>query len=1126
MDCVALLVEIGGADVNARDNKGRTRLFSAVNWNDEEMFCKLLGYGISCNAQDTKGNTALHQPLSHMSMAVITHLLQAGADPNLQNHVGLTPLMISAQTTTHVERLLAAGADIEAVDKSGASVLFRLFHGYFDKDASTFSEIRLLLDRGASPTRRDYKGRTILHNAVKGYKPRIPVHTATWQPSTDGGVTKRRSRKPGLTNIDTRDKYGATPLHLAAVYSPQLTLKLLRAGADPTVATFEGLTPLHLAARSRQSNIVGMLLDDLRRRQNACKGPDGAQEPLHDGTAAEKPREPVPGVDAIAVSDEKIITPLYYACRSGRPETVSLLLEAGADISLTNVFEAYSEDVHATAVRIDDTMRPARRENAQPGVLRPHETARLDEILDMLLARGAAFHGYTVARVDPPIWPSYLYSIQDSEYMVRSMSVAWRKWEEENGVANDVSSTARSVHERATPLLDQAWMQSLKEHESAITRDSENRDLFHRFMVQRQYHLVEAMARVGSSFLPTAAGPWSKCNFSSLVSGGFTSLVDKVGTLELERKLPEGLWHAYGDETKPGLWRFRRDFRPETPSTHHSLPESPGSHNSNLGEEDLGVDDLGQTHARREFWPHRPYLIAAVSRELPNMGVVRLLVEKFGVHIDETHSEYSFKPPGWRYEEEIHFALRTAASGANWWQVHQALPYLIQAGADVNLMPLRGDSPLCWAIADRMRVPRPFALAASRMLIAAGADVNAHNYGGFSCLATASISNNGELVEFFLAQGAVVTGDAVEGALRNRNPHILEPLLSAGPFDFASGLRPRFGQAYKAFPCFRDSEVDWRCKDMEEGHYPVIYLAPDEYPLLHHMLYERLAADALLEMADLKVNERDPEGRTMLHAACYSDRGLGRLLRINKESAAGDVQEDDNGLNILHHTVQKDQYYWGYHSDDSSEMKRDKFAQTINIILERQPDLANDADNRGFTPLLLAAELPVLDERVRAIRILLSHGADPQRTANSGDTILHLLASKHEFSEPSLGCLFQELVNTWGVDVNARNACGWTPLSVYCSQPGAPGANDPSRVKRKEEEALRLMVELGADLSVRDNSGRGLLHLAARGGPFRFKKLMDLGLDPSLEDDAQQTPIDRAAACGQTAILELFERKD
>jgi ankyrin repeat protein len=74
-------------------------------------------------------------------------------------------------------------------------------------------------------------------------------------------------------------------------------------------------------------------------------------------------------------------------------------------------------------------------------------------------------------------------------------------------------------------------------------------------------------------------------------------------------------------------------------------------------------------------------------------------------------------------------------------------------------------------------------------------------------------------------------------------------------------------------------------------------------------------------------------------------------------------------------------------------------------------------------------------------------------------------------------------------------------------------------------KAIPLMERLGADLFVKDNRGRGLLHAAAGGSVDIFKQLMERGLDVMLEDEVQQTPIDVAAACGNKDILELFEKK-
>jgi ankyrin repeat protein len=50
-------------------------------------------------------------------------------------------------------------------------------------------------------------------------------------------------------------------------------------------------------------------------------------------------RHPVQGVNAKAYERDEI-TPLFYACRSGRPETVALLIEAGADATTGRLWEA------------------------------------------------------------------------------------------------------------------------------------------------------------------------------------------------------------------------------------------------------------------------------------------------------------------------------------------------------------------------------------------------------------------------------------------------------------------------------------------------------------------------------------------------------------------------------------------------------------------------------------------------------------------------------------------------------------------------------------------------------------------------------------------------------------------
>lgn len=183
------------------------------------------------------------------------------------------------------------------------------------------------------------------------------------------------------------------------------------------------------------------------------------------------------------------------------------------------------------------------------------------------------------------------------------------------------------------------------------------------------------------------------------------------------------------------------------------------------------------------------------------------------------------------------------------------------------------------------------------------------------------------------------------------------------------------------------------------------------------------------------------------------------------------------------------------------------------------PELVHHADLVGETPLMDAVpRVTRYDADTGTSKRLLAAGASPFPTNKHGEGVLHMLAE--ELGTPGLRPLLQDLVGR-GANINARNEWGETPLFRYASRcPQGPGGTyDRKKCYRgedyelpRERGAIALLQERGADFFVRDQKGRGLLHVAAAGDAVRFQELMTLGLDPTMEDSAGQN-CDRCGGC-------------
>lgn len=146
-----------GADINAKNNEGRTPLFDAA-WNGKTDVVKLLcdrGADIGAK-QYNLGSTALHCAAWNGNADAVEMLLDHGANIEARENNGSTPFgfAIWHGKTDVAKLLLARGANIEVKYDNGNSELHKMaFHAKADM-------IELLLDHGANIEAKNNNGYT------------------------------------------------------------------------------------------------------------------------------------------------------------------------------------------------------------------------------------------------------------------------------------------------------------------------------------------------------------------------------------------------------------------------------------------------------------------------------------------------------------------------------------------------------------------------------------------------------------------------------------------------------------------------------------------------------------------------------------------------------------------------------------------------------------------------------------------------------------------------------------------------------------------------------------------------------------------------------------------------------
>jgi len=322
-----------GADVNAKDDDGRTPLNYAAYTGQKEIAELLIKKGADVNAKDEDGGTPLHQAFTR---EVAELLIAEGADVNAKDMSGWTPLN-QAFNKEIAELLIDKGADVNAKRDDGKTPLDVAVDELLDDELPD-----LLRKRGGKTSDwfSDWnKAEESIRSAVRvGHIEAVKQHLAA------GADVNAKNGEWGYTLLhsavdeghkevaelliangaDVNAKWGEwdqlTPLGKAAQGGHKEIIELLIAnGADVNAKDFFGYTPLDWANDKETA--------DLLRKHGGKRGSIHAAV-FHGDIEAVKELLAA-GANVNARERDTGRTPLDFAIQYKHPETAELLRKHG-----------------------------------------------------------------------------------------------------------------------------------------------------------------------------------------------------------------------------------------------------------------------------------------------------------------------------------------------------------------------------------------------------------------------------------------------------------------------------------------------------------------------------------------------------------------------------------------------------------------------------------------------------------------------------------------------------------------------------------------------------------------------------------------------------------------------------
>ena len=215
LDCLKLLLA-NGADINGI-GKSVPPLHIAAEEGKDDIIDFLISKKVKINHKDADGRTAL---------------MYAASEGKIHA----------------VKKLIAAGGDISIVDQSG----------YTAKDYAEAEEAYEILDYLGQTTNTNFNINSNINTNIN-FNNNSTIHEAT----QNGLIEKVQRMVEQGTDVNTRDDYGRTPLHIASAQNHTIDMRvLIELGADVNAQDGQNRTPLMYAAADGKKGAAVLLVSE------------------------------------------------------------------------------------------------------------------------------------------------------------------------------------------------------------------------------------------------------------------------------------------------------------------------------------------------------------------------------------------------------------------------------------------------------------------------------------------------------------------------------------------------------------------------------------------------------------------------------------------------------------------------------------------------------------------------------------------------------------------------------------------------------------------------------------------------------------------------------------------------